>query len=79
MSLGNPATVSALIEIYVSPEPEVSKESISHLIQLGAVQLVSNIPECTPLGEAWVHAITQMPAPEPAFLDATGKVIKTHP
>ena len=85
-----PATISFLLHCHTSFEPYepqslMSSESAQLLIECGAIELrpeytakndKSPVYCTTPLGCAWVELLCTTPAPQPAFTDAHGNLIK---
>ncbi len=85
-----PAAISFLLHCHTSSEPYepqsmVSSESADMLVACGAIEFDAERSaqagcvgayRTTPLGRAWVELLCTTPAPQTAFVDAHGNLIK---
>ncbi len=84
--LGSPHVIKVLLHCYISPEPlehgdmPLYQDTLIDLMQAGAIEqreAGKRVYNATPLGEAWVIALCNVPPPKMAFIDEVGRVISS--
>ncbi len=81
-AIKTPNNIEVLLHCYVSPNPHPRvraasvQESLNAFLEIGAIEPSGGETyRTTPLGDAWVKALCNVPIPRAAFVDESGKIL----